>query len=492
MALADRLAAPTSFTWALLVLPRVRDPARSEPTSVTSQRLLRLLLLLARAPLGAASAALAAVTLGSAPAAFAEVTPVAAPATFAGSEAQGLWIDRPLLAVEVQGLRRTRPQTVLRELSIYRGQQIDWVRLERDRLRLLDLGLFASVAFVPRRDPGLDRPVLEIHVRERPDLLVLPNISWEEGQGFTYGASATRWNLGGMARTVWTAAGTGARRYAQAGYATRWAFGRRLGFSAQGGWRQSRNLSQGSIERRTEIGAGIVPARGPHLSFPFGAGWARVRSRPDPHPAPGFAGVATLRRDDHRWVQGGARFDTRDYRARPRRGEVLAVGAVANGGLLGGSVAMERYGLDAMLVRRTGPAVLTVASRTVVSRGGVPSFLRLDLGGPSDLRGYPPGLFEGDNRWSGWVEERFPLLPRWEITLPRPFSTTFDLTVDGAIFVDAGAIGSRGAWAHGRVRGHGGAGAGLRLVVPFAGLLSLDLATDGSGIEAHVLSGPRF
>jgi outer membrane protein assembly factor BamA len=414
--------------------------------------------------------------------------PLACPA----SEDPGLWIDRPLLAVEIQGLHRTRPLIVLRELSARAGAPLDWDRLERDRLRLLDLGLFASVAFFPRRDRDLDRPILDVRVRERPDFLAVPTVSWEEGQGFTYGASAATLNLRGMARTAWVAAGTGARRYVQVGCATRWVFGRRLGFSAQSSLRQTRNLSQGSIERHSGVSAGLAPTRGLHLSFPFGAGWEQVRARPDANPAPEFTGTAAPRRDDHRWVEAGARIDTRDYRARPRRGDVLALRVAANGGLLGGSMAMERYALDAMLVRATGTAVLTVASRTVLSRGGVPAFLQMDLGGASDLRGHPPDLYKGDNRWSGWVEERFPLLPRLEIAMPPPFSNTFDLTVDGAVFVDAGAIGSRGDWSRGRVRGRWGAGAGLRLVLPFAGLLSLDLATDGRGIEAHALAGPRF
>lgn len=417
---------------------------------------------------------------------------VSFPASGAATEDPGLWIDRPLLAVEIQGLDRTRSLIVRRELSARAGAHLDWDHLERDRLRLLDLGLFASVSLVPRRDRGLDRPILVVRVRERPDFLALPTLSWEQGQGFTYGASASTLNLGGMARSAWIAAGMGARRYLQAGYATRWVLGRRLGFSAQGSLRRTRSLSQGSIERHSGINAGLAPMRGLHLSFPFGAGWERVRAHPDATPPPDFTGAATSRRDDHRWFEAGARIDTRDYRARPRHGEVLAVRAAAHGGLLGGSLAMERYALDAMLVRAAGVAVLTLASRTVVSRGGVPAFLRLDLGGPTDLRGHRPDVYEGDNRWSGWVEERLPLLPRWEITLPPPFSNTFDLTVDGAVFVDAGAIWNRGDWSRGSVRGRWGVGAGLRLVVPFAGLLSLDLATDGNGFEAQALAGPRL
>lgn len=403
-----------------------------------------------------------------------------------------LWIDRPLAALDIRGLRRTRSTVVLREISARPGQPLDWNSLERDRLRLLDLGLFAGVVLVPRRDRDLDRPVLEVRLRERPDFLAAPTLSWEQGQGFTYGASATTLNLGGMARQAWAGAGAGARIFGQAGFASRWAFGHRLGLSIAASLLRQRSLSQGTIENHAGGNAWLSPARGLHVSFPVGIGWEEVRAKPDPDAAPGSPDTAVARRDDHRWAEIGGRIDTREYRARPRRGEVLVVRAAAHGGLLGGTSAMERYALDAMLVRPTGRAVLTLASRTILSRGSVPSFLRLDLGGAADLRGHSPDVYVGDNRWSGWVEERVPLFPRVEFALPPPFSTTVDVTIDGAVFMDAGATWDRGDWSHGRVRGHWGAGVGLRLAVPFAGLVSLDLATDGSGVQVHALTGPRF
>ncbi len=417
----------------------------------------------------------------------------AAPAAAAiPAEERGLWIEQPLAAVRVNGLRATHPRVVLRELSASAGSPVDWNRLERDRLRLLDLGIFADVSLIPRRDPVLDQPVLDVSIRERPTVLALPTLEWEQRQGFTYGAAVEALNVGGMARAVALAVGVGAKRYAQGTYATRWAFGRRMAFAAQGSWKRTRNLGQGLVEHHSGGNVTIAPARGPYLSFPFLVGAEHVRVDPDPKPEPEFVGRAVSRRDDHRWAEGGLRIDTRDYAARPRRGEVLAVRAAAHGGLFGGTLALERYALDAMLVRSLRASVVTVASRTILSRGAVPSFLRLDLGGASDLRGHPPDFCEGDNIWFGWVEERFPLLPRREFPLPPPFSSTVDVTVDGAFFVDGGATWNHGDWERGNVRGGWGIGAGLRLAVPFAGLLSLDLATDGSGVEAYALSGTRF
>jgi outer membrane protein assembly factor BamA len=394
--------------------------------------------------------------------------------------------------IEVTGLRRTRPEVVLRELPLRAGDPVDWTRLERSRFRLLDLHIFADVGFRPRRDPATDRPVLEVRVVERPDWYALPTFEYEEEVGFTLGLSATTLNLGGMARRAWASVGWGGHRYVSGGYATNWAIGRRLGLGLGATRQRGRNLSQGTIEERTGGSVAIAPARGPRVSFPCGLGWEEVRSRPDPEPGRGFDGVAERGRDDHRWMQAGARVDTRDYRARPRRGGVLAAYASAHGGLLGGTTAMERYALDAMVVRPAGPVVVTVGSRAILSRGGVPSFLRLGLGGATSLRGHAPGEYEGENRWIGWLEGRFPLFSRHEVTLPAPLTGTADLTIDGAVFLDAGSAWEAGEMSRGVARGHWGAGAGLRLVLPLAGLLNVDLATDGRHVEAHVLTGPRF
>ena len=131
------------------VVPGSRRAARTGPTGVAPRpAMLRTL----PYSLWFAAAAL----LAPVPADAASLVP-----TIVAPGSSGLWIDRPLLAVEIEGLRRTRPLVVLRELSARVGAPLDWNRLERDRMRLLDLGLFASVAFVPRRDRDRDGPILD-------------------------------------------------------------------------------------------------------------------------------------------------------------------------------------------------------------------------------------------------------------------------------------------------------------------------------------------
>lgn len=400
-----------------------------------------------------------------------------------------LWVDRPLLRIELEGLRRTRPEVVLRELSARTDRPVEWQGLDRDRLRLLDTELFASVDLRARRDRASDRPVLTVTVRERPSVLALPTGEYSEEDGITLGAAAQDLNFRGRAEHAGVAGAWGGRRYGTAWWSTRWVFERRLPLGLSASRSRRTNEAEGTIEDRASGGLALAPTRGPSLSFPCGAGAEAVKTRRDPQAG---LGLVSAERDDHRWLSAGVRWDNRGYRARAERGLVLGAGVAAHGGLLGGTTSLEQYLLDAAVVRPTGRgSALTFASRLVLSRGGVPSYLRMGLGGSSTLRGSAPNRWRGENRWVGWVEERIPLLGRRTLTLGGG-RWTLDLTVDGALFADAGAIWEDGEDRTARPRLHGGGGAGLRLVVPFVSVLNLDVATDGESFRLHTSTGVRL
>jgi outer membrane protein assembly factor BamA len=190
-------------------------------------------------------------------------------------------------------------------------------------------------------------------------------------------------------------------------------------------------------------------------------------------------------------MEQAAWTDTREFRARPHEGSRLGASVAAHGGVLGGDVDFERYGFDCLRVFPTGrEAALTAASRLSWSRGSVPRYLRLGLGGAATLRGYDEGEFGGESRWYGWCEERFPLLRQRTIPIWRKYS--FRFVVDGACFLDGGAIWDRNALEKGRARARWGAGAGLRLLAPIFRLLSLDVATNGRKLRAYALAGLRL
>ena len=107
------------------------------------------------------------------------------------------------------------------------------------------------------------------------------------------------------------------------------------------------------------------------------------------------------------------------------------------------------------------------------------------------MRGYPEGAYEGDSRWYGWCERRFPLVPERTFILWHG-RYAVDLTLDGAVFVDGGAIWSGDALERGRARARWGAGTGLRLMAPFFRLLSLDVASNGRAVRFSGMGGLRL
>jgi outer membrane protein assembly factor BamA len=397
------------------------------------------------------------------------------------------WRDRPIVRVALDGLGRTRPFVLLRELSCREGDRLDWERLERDRLRLLDLDLFARVVLRAERDSASDRPVLGVEVRERPTRYLLPNLEYDEEDGFTYGLFGAELNFAGRAWRGGFSSGWGGRRYVSVAAGAPWVAGRRLAAGLACARSRQTNRGEEQQEDRVSASAALAPTRGPRWSFPCELGVETVRTDPE--------GPDSLRpsgRDDHRWLGAGFRHDSRDSRVRALRGSVVGLRAVGHGGILGGSTSLQRYELDLLRTVPTGGgSALTVAGRGSWSRGGVPRFLRLGLGGASNLRGHDISEYRGENRWFGWVEERFPLMAQREFRLAGD-RETLDLTIEGDLFADVGSVWDGDALQRGVARMRWGAGAGLRFLVPWISVLQCDAATDGRRFRLHVLTGLRL
>ncbi len=153
---------------------------------------------------------------------------------------------------------------------------------------------------------------------------------------------------------------------------------------------------------------------------------------------------------------------------------------------------MQRYALDALLVFPTGgESAFTAGTRAAWSRGAVPRYLRMTLGGVNTLRGHAQGEYGGESRWLGWLEQRFPLLPKRtrEVWKGR---YTVDFTVDWAVFADAGSIWDGDALQDGQAVARFGGGAGLRIVAPLVRLIRLDVATDGRRVRVYATGGVRL
>jgi outer membrane protein assembly factor BamA len=414
----------------------------------------------------------------------------AQPAVQGGSP---LWVDQPLSRIEIVGLRRTKPEVVLREISLHPGQPIDWTHLEADRLRLLDLGIFAMVSFTGRRDPETNRPILVGDFKERPTLLILPVIEYEPATGFSYGVEGKETNLRGMDQEVGGKARVGGTYEYSVWHRTPWAAGRRLGLGLWGYRRLTFNEPESLQQKQVGGTFSLAPSRGPQIGFPMEFGVEAVRSRAAVKVNDDLVFLEEGRhRDDHRWIRLGARLDSRGYRLRPYRGDLLAFSVTQHGGLLGGDVAFERYQCDLLRVFPTGgESALTIATSLVLSRGGVPRYQRMTLGGTNTLRSAAEGEFRGESRWNAYLEQRVPLLPTRRVS-PVKGHVTLDLTVDGTFFIDGGSIWEGRALEQGNARARWGVGGGLRVIAPLINSLSIDLATDGRHLTVSGGSGVRL
>lgn len=397
-------------------------------------------------------------------------------------------MDRSLARIELLGLDHTRAVVVTRELSARVGFPLDPRALERDRLALLDLGIFARVLVRAHRDSTTGCPILRIEVAERPTSYALPIAEYDPETELSYGGIYESSNFRGRRESLRAGAVFGGRRSYFFGYGAPWVAGHRLGIGVSLYDSDTPKPTERIREARTGMALELRPGKTRNAGFLLAPLWEEVRTRPrdrnDPDPPPRES-------DEHRSLLLGAFRDSRSFRLRATQGTMVSVTAARHGGVLRGDVDLWRSTLDLLQVLGTGrESGLTLASRLVYTRGDVPRYLRLNLGGAYTLRGYDHGRYGGESRWIGWVEERFPILAKRTFRWPRS-TREIDLTIDGVAFTDAGVIWDGREFEQGHADVRFGGGAGLRAYLPLVGVLRLEAAY-GDGFRVHASSGIRL
>ncbi|MEZ4648777.1 MAG: BamA/TamA family outer membrane protein [Candidatus Eisenbacteria bacterium] len=398
-----------------------------------------------------------------------------------------LWVDRPLEAVEVVGLDRTRDFVVRRELRAESGSPVKWSEVESDRLRLLDTGLFADVRTEVRRDSAEGRPVLTYALEERFALALLPRLDYDPEEGWSYGLYFTDRNFRGRAERLSARGAWGQKRIAAVGYGIPWVAGRRLGLGLSLFISDSEKSREEIRQRKYGVAWSVSPARDYARRASLFGGQEQARTRPidasDPEAPPRES-------EDHRWLGLQLSLDTREYRVQARGGQVVRVAATQHGGFLGGDAEFVRYNLDGLLVLPTpGNTSFAVASRASLSDGHVPTYLRQSLGGVNTLRGYEQSEFGGESRWIGWAELRVPVLAKRTF---RAYGRIFDVAADLTAFTDVGSIWDGDALMRGEVEALWGGGVGLALFVPWVDIARIEVGTDGDRVQVYAVSGLRL
>jgi len=326
-------------------------------------------------------------------------------------------------SIEFAGNGITRPQTMLREITVRVGDPADPARIERSRQAIQDLGLFRSVAAELQPLPGGVR--LLFTVKEKWPLLPVPRVEGNGSGEYGYGAQL-RWNnLWGLNHTLNLQAmrrrfrdpDKTANTQLQLGYNAPFLGGSPYGLSGSLGLSNQDSLdAQGRpyhevFESAALGGSYALSAQHPSAGWSLGAGLDWQRDSPSGAFAPRSASYAL-------GPAFSATYNDLRYLIYSEQGQRLRVstqysldGLAANYSSASGSVAWRRD----WQVGATPHQTLELLGSGGLYLGGAPGRTHdfYTLGGQRTLRGYPSTFVEGDTGYYLAGAYLRPVGPSW-------------------------------------------------------------------------------
>lgn len=393
---------------------------------------------------------------------------------------------RTLGRLAFSGHRTTKDYVIARELELRPGQTVTAAAIDADGDRLENLSIFSSVRPVfTEGDSGL---ALEWKLKEMPPIIPFPAFSYNEVDGWSFGAGLASTNLAGRAISlgasylpIGTRQGYGSFRYP-------WIRGNHLSLAA-GYARLNRQDDLNEFREKSNevsVTVGTYLGRFGRLSgsvgyFGIGSDSTGRTLSPDDH-------------DDLARVQISLGYDSRDSYRRPEQGWQNEIEVVRTGGWLPGDGDFWTGTLDVRRFQRGfGHQVLGVGGLVSLQSGvvgrDIPGYLQYRMGGANSIRGYDAielgRELYGKNQYIVTAEYSIPLRRLRE---HRVFKWTFSLGLDLVPFVDHGL-----AWSESRDlalrRSRSSLGAGLHLLVPGGGKVRFDFAWGENGNYAFHLAG---
>ena len=101
-----------------------------------------------------------------------------------------------IVEIRLTGNEKTSDKVILRELDLAPGDPADPAAIEAGRQAVQDLGLFREVQATTHNAP--EGVVLELTMREKYHLLVLPRIDASSDRDYSYGAQLRWSNVWGL------------------------------------------------------------------------------------------------------------------------------------------------------------------------------------------------------------------------------------------------------------------------------------------------------
>lgn len=423
-----------------------------------------------------------------------DLPPEAAPAASDSvTAAQG-----SIIAVVVQGNRRTKAEIILREMFTQVGDTLESELLEADRKRIQNLGLFTRVEIKPLH---LEKGVLlVVNVSESWYFFPIPIIFYSDNdvKKLSYGLAVVHLNFRGRAEQLQIAGWLGYNPGLQLSYHNPWIFGDAQFFTSTRFYyirqrSKSLNLQNREVDERQVGFSWTIGKRLSKRTFVSTTlGFRQLKFDP---PVLG----ETLSPSGHdRLPEIGASFlyDARDLREYPRQGQSVGL-FFRRIGFGDPNIHYWRYGAD---LRFYQPIIggLSFCTRAYgdFAAGRLPIYDRVFFGFGNRIRGYYETEIEGENLLLGSAELRLPLLPiRYMNLFPRllgQYGRNLKYGLSFALFVDSGRT-----WFDGEKTGDldflTGYGASLDFHLPYIDVLRVALAwNEENRRESMVIFGVSF
>lgn len=421
------------------------------------------------------------------------------PATTAPTTADSFSFARTnIVAMVVQGNRRTKAETILREMSTQVGDSLDHEVVEADRKRIQNLGLFDRVDI---QALSLEKGVLLlINVSERWYFFPFPIFFYNDNDAkkLSYGLGLVHLNFRGRAEQLQFAGWLGYDPGVQVSYHNPWVLGEARLFTTMRFYflrqrSKSFQLVDREVDERQIGGAWSIGKRFALRTFISATfGYRQVKFDP---PVPGET-LSPL--GDDRLPEVGMNFlyDARDLFEYPRDGVFIRVFG-RRVGFGDPDIHYWRYGVDVRTYRPLiGGLSLCLRALSDLSSGRLPIYDRVFFGFTNRIRGHYYREIEGENLLFGSGELRLPLLAvRYYNMNPGflgQYARNLKFGVSVSAFADTGTL-----WFQGQEittsNFLSGYGASLDVHLPYVELVRLGYAINDEGKgEGMVVLGVSF
>lgn len=387
----------------------------------------------------------------------------------------------------VFGNELTKPEIILRELTVRVGDSIDVREIEYSRNRIYSLGLFNRVDITW---PPLDSTIVLIEVDERWFLYPVPmaGIVERNWDNWYYGLGVKHDNFRGRNEKLFAGFVLGYNPWVSLSYVNPWILGESQMFMETSfAWSRVVNKSmrsQGEGPNFHEIHYRVYDAIGKRLDQ-FRSVWLTATFD--------YVEVTEKRTgrtlsesgiDRYLSIGIGAKHDTRNLAEYPTEG-VFSFVNITKKGVGFGPVDMTTWAADARVYKNLykGVSLATRVFAKLNSGPAVPNYQHVYFGYSERIRGHFNQEVEGENLAGGFAELRLPIVPHVYVHIPevpiRQFAT-WRLGLYAAVFADAGLVWDRKQrpdWA-GLSRG---IGAGLHVLLPYGTVFRIDRAWNEHG-----------